>query len=102
MGSSARLPRARSTPSHSLATGSRESRAFAEEFPNSQAQFRMMDGSDGVSGSVRVIRFGDCVFDLDARQLVRDGQPVHLSPKGFELLSALVGVRPRALSKAEL
>jgi DNA-binding winged helix-turn-helix (wHTH) protein len=56
----------------------------------------------GMSGRVRVIRFGTCVFDLEARQLVRDGQPVRLSPKAFELLNALVTMRPRALSKAEL
>jgi DNA-binding winged helix-turn-helix (wHTH) protein len=48
------------------------------------------------------VRFGDCVFDTEARQLRRAGDEVHLSPKGFELLKLLVEARPRALSKREL
>ena len=48
------------------------------------------------------VRFGDCSLDLDARQLFRGGQPVHLSPKAFELLKILVTTRPKAISKAEL
>jgi DNA-binding winged helix-turn-helix (wHTH) protein len=48
------------------------------------------------------VRFGDCVFDIEARQLHRAGGEVHLSPKGFELLKVLVESRPRALSKREL
>ncbi len=48
------------------------------------------------------IRFGACLLDLDARQLSRSGQPVHLSPKAFELLKILVSERPRAISKSEL
>jgi len=48
------------------------------------------------------IRFGDCRFDVDARQLFRAGVEVHLSPKAFELLRILVENRPRALSKSDL
>ena len=48
------------------------------------------------------IRFGDCVFDADARQIVREGQPVPLSPKALELLGALLLNRPRALARQEL
>lgn len=48
------------------------------------------------------IRFGQCELDLDARQLTRRGQPVHLSPKAFQLLKVLIEARPRALAKAEL
>ena len=47
-------------------------------------------------------RFGDTLFDGDARRLVRHGQEVHLSPKAFELLAVLIEQRPRALSKHEL
>ena len=47
-------------------------------------------------------RFGPCVVDLDARQVLRDGQPVHLSLKAFELLRILITERPKALSKSEL
>ena len=46
--------------------------------------------------------FGRSVVDLDARQVLRDGQPVHVSLKGFELLRILITERPKALSKSEL
>jgi DNA-binding winged helix-turn-helix (wHTH) protein len=47
-------------------------------------------------------RFGDFVLDYGTRQLLRDGEEVHLSPKAFELLAVLLENRPRAVSKAEL
>ena len=47
-------------------------------------------------------RFGSFVLDGETRQLLLDDAEVHLSPKAFELLTALVINRPRALSKAEL
>lgn len=37
------------------------------------------------------VSFGDCVLDLDRRQLVRAGDEVHLTPKAFDLLALLVG-----------
>ena len=48
------------------------------------------------------LRFGDCVFDPDTRQLVRAGHPVPVPPKVFELLDALIRERPRAVSKTAL
>jgi eukaryotic-like serine/threonine-protein kinase len=48
------------------------------------------------------IRFGAFTLDLESRQLTSGGQEVHLEPKAFELLSALVLERPKALSKADL
>jgi DNA-binding winged helix-turn-helix (wHTH) protein len=48
------------------------------------------------------VRFGACVLDADRRELRRSGEPVHLSPKAFELLLALLESRPRPLSKADL
>ena len=47
-------------------------------------------------------RFGGFVFDVDARQLLLDGREIHLSPKAFELLAALIRHRARAVSKREL
>lgn len=47
-------------------------------------------------------RFGAFLLDCDTRQLLRDGDELHLAPKAFELLALLVTNRPRALSKAEL
>jgi DNA-binding winged helix-turn-helix (wHTH) protein len=47
-------------------------------------------------------QFGDFTLDCRRRQLLRDGQPVHLSPKAYELLQTLVEAAPGAMSKAEL
>lgn len=44
----------------------------------------------------------DTVLDTDARELVRGGERVHLSPKAYELLELLVAARPRAMSKQEI
>jgi DNA-binding winged helix-turn-helix (wHTH) protein len=48
------------------------------------------------------IRFGDCTLDTDSRELLRDGQPVHVTGKAFRLLELLVGNGPKALSKEAL
>src|SRR6266508_2242099 len=48
------------------------------------------------------IRFGECVLDTDERVLLRGGQPVHLTPKAFQLLGFLLEARPRAVPKSEL
>ncbi len=48
------------------------------------------------------IRFGPFIVDCDTRQLRRAGREIHLAPKAFELLVALVNDRPKVLSKAEL
>jgi DNA-binding winged helix-turn-helix (wHTH) protein len=54
------------------------------------------------SGMAVTLRLGDLTFDPDARQLRREGEEIHLSPKAFELLKILIDQRPRALSKNEL
>jgi DNA-binding winged helix-turn-helix (wHTH) protein len=48
------------------------------------------------------VRFGNFVLDTDTRELLRDTQPVHLSPKAFQLLELLLETRPKALSKDTL
>jgi DNA-binding winged helix-turn-helix (wHTH) protein len=48
------------------------------------------------------VRFGDCAFDPETRELFRAGKAVHLSPKAFRMLELLIAARPRALSKQEL
>ncbi len=45
---------------------------------------------------------GPVTLDTDRRQVLRGGQPMHLSPKAFQLLQTLVEDRPRAISKSEL
>jgi DNA-binding winged helix-turn-helix (wHTH) protein len=48
------------------------------------------------------VQFADCVLDVDARTVCRETAAIHLSPKAFELLAALVEHRGRAMSKTEL
>ena len=48
------------------------------------------------------LRFGKFELETGARRLMRDGGDVHLTPKAFELLIALIQRRPNALSKGEL
>jgi DNA-binding winged helix-turn-helix (wHTH) protein len=48
------------------------------------------------------VGFGECVFDSEARELIRRGRAVPLSPKAFQLLSLLLERRPQAVSRAEL
>jgi DNA-binding winged helix-turn-helix (wHTH) protein len=46
------------------------------------------------------VRFGDCVFDRETRELLRAGHPVALSPKAFDLLALLIETRPRPQTQA--
>ena len=48
------------------------------------------------------VRFGRFAFDEASRELRDGGRLAPLSPKAIDLLAALLGERPRALSKAEL
>jgi DNA-binding winged helix-turn-helix (wHTH) protein len=47
-------------------------------------------------------RFGAFVFNVDTRQLSRDGADVHLTPKAFDLLGVLLDAAPRVVTKTEL
>jgi DNA-binding winged helix-turn-helix (wHTH) protein len=48
------------------------------------------------------VRFADCAFDAERRQVFRAGQEVHLSRKAFDLLGILIASQPRVVSKSEL
>ena len=48
------------------------------------------------------LRFAEFELDTKARRLLRRDAEVHVTPKAFELLTALVERRPNALSKDEL
>lgn len=49
-----------------------------------------------------LVRFGEFELDLRRRLLLREGAPVRISPKAFQLLTVLVDRYPAAVSKAEL
>jgi DNA-binding winged helix-turn-helix (wHTH) protein len=46
--------------------------------------------------------FDGFVFDSGERSLRRAGEPVHLTPKAFQLLEILLRERPQAVSRADL
>lgn len=48
------------------------------------------------------LRFGNSEYDPGTREVFRAGKPVHVSPKAFALLAALIERRPKAISKDEL
>jgi DNA-binding winged helix-turn-helix (wHTH) protein len=48
------------------------------------------------------LQFADCVLDLRARQLERQGQNVALEPKMYELLEVLIKRRPAVVTNNEL
>ena len=48
------------------------------------------------------VRFGQFELDSETRQLLREGEEVHLSPKAFAVLSVLLAKRPNVVPKADL
>ena len=48
------------------------------------------------------VRFQRFCFDSERRQLTRDDEPLHLTPKAFDLLGHLLGRRPNAISQSDL
>jgi DNA-binding winged helix-turn-helix (wHTH) protein len=52
--------------------------------------------------SVVRARFAQFTIDSETRQLLGDGRAIHLSPKAFDLLCALIEQRPKVMEKAEL
>ena len=48
------------------------------------------------------LRFGDCVFDSDTREVFRGQRLVPVSPKSFALLEQLIEARPAAVSRATI
>jgi len=60
-------------------------------------------GKSGEKNSApMVIRFGSYQLDSQRRQLSRDGQVLHLTPKAYDLLSLLVEAAPRVIPKSEI
>ena len=47
-------------------------------------------------------RFAEFAIDSETRQLLSDGHEIHLSPKAFDLLCALIDMRPKVVDKADL
>jgi DNA-binding winged helix-turn-helix (wHTH) protein len=65
---------------------------------------RKSQGFDKDSTGARTMRVGFASFVLDSgsRELLKDGSPVHLSPKAFDILEILVARRPNVVNKALL
>jgi DNA-binding winged helix-turn-helix (wHTH) protein len=56
----------------------------------------------GIRGEPGLVRFDAFVLDPVRRQLTRDGEVLHLTPKAFDLLALLVDQAPRVVPKSEL
>jgi len=56
---------------------------------------------EGHISNVRLL-FDGFVFDSGERTVRRAGEPVHLTPKAFQLLEILLRERPQAISRADL
>jgi DNA-binding response OmpR family regulator len=52
--------------------------------------------------SEQPVRVGQVVVDLPGRRLLRDGKPVPITPRAFELLAFLVRNRGKAFSREQL
>jgi DNA-binding winged helix-turn-helix (wHTH) protein len=48
------------------------------------------------------LQFGPFTFHADRRQLLRDGEEVHLTPKAFDLLALLIERAPAVVRKPEI
>ena len=55
-----------------------------------------------LSETSRIVRAGDVVVDLDAREVEVGGEPVTLTPKEFDLLAVLVARPGAAVSRQQL
>lgn len=75
--------------------------SLSELLARIRSRMRSWDRERGL-GDERVLRFGDVTVDFTARAAERNGEPVPLTPKEFELL-AFFGANPgRALSRVDL
>jgi DNA-binding winged helix-turn-helix (wHTH) protein len=48
------------------------------------------------------LRFGECTFDSETRELLREGKTVSISARAFALLQRLLEERPRPVSRSDL
>ena len=71
---------------------------------NGQALEVLRDSREfrGNAGMTVSLCFDGYRLDGAERRLSRDGEPVHLTPKAFDLLCTLAAQAPRVLSKAEI
>ena len=56
----------------------------------------------GGAGSAAEIQFGDVVVDMARRLVTRSGDPVHLTPMEYRLLTALLSRRGKVMTHREL
>src|SRR5580765_3387350 len=61
---------------------------------DAESQRISRDCSGSIQPAVVKISFDAFTLDLDTRQLTSGGRAIHLAPKAFELLTALVLERP--------
>jgi DNA-binding winged helix-turn-helix (wHTH) protein len=67
-----------------------------------EARFPEAKGFAKFLQPVMHVAFGPFVLDSDSRQVLRGESPLHLSPKGFDLLLLLLERRPAVVTKTEV
>src|SRR5262245_30077525 len=85
-----------------IATKSAARRAgeFARREVRKSGEKRVKSG--GIRPQLEPVRFDGFVLDRAGRQLTRDGEVLHLTPKAFDLLALLIDQAPRVVAKTEL
>jgi DNA-binding response OmpR family regulator len=63
---------------------------------------RARNGAGRPAADAALLTFGDVTVDIASRTVMRGGRPVALSPKGFDLLLALVRRDGRVATRVEL
>lgn len=75
--------------------------SLSELLARIRTRLRAWDRERGIDDE-RALRFGSVVVDFAARTAERDGEPVGLTPKEFELLAFFAHNPGRALSRVDL
>jgi two-component system, OmpR family, alkaline phosphatase synthesis response regulator PhoP len=76
--------------------------ALRELLARVAALLRRARASGAAPGSRALVRFGTVTVDSETRAVTRDGRPVSLRPKEFDLLGALLRREGRVASRVEL
>ena len=76
--------------------------ALDHEWITSQRRHSPSVGSDPNRDWTARWWIGTCVLDTARRELLRDGIPVHVEPKVFDLIARLAEARGAMVSKAQL
>src|SRR5262249_21351885 len=67
-----------------------------------RAQIRRSSALSSGANASPVVRFGQVMINLSTREITRAGEPVHLTPNEFRLLTSLVRGNGKVLTHRQL